>query len=129
MKDTGERSKVTKSELMVIFRKILHSQKSYLVQKYITISDIEEQRFDLELKVKVTTQGQRSQTWRCLRSLNASCCRFYFSFATIGLKHSMYFCLRNLEKITKITTKKYAIFSKPLQNFVSFRSLLLLPYT
>ena len=25
------------------------------------------------LKVKVTTQGQWSQTWRCLRSLNASC--------------------------------------------------------
>ena len=29
------------------------------------------------IKIKVTlTQDQRSQTWRCLRSLNASCC-FY----------------------------------------------------
>ena len=27
--------------------------------------------------VKVTPQGQMSQTWRCLRSLNASCLTFY----------------------------------------------------
>ena len=34
------RSKVTKNELMVICRKLLHSQTSYLVPRYNTISDI-----------------------------------------------------------------------------------------
>ena len=70
------RSKVTKNELMVISRKLLHSQTLFLVPRYYTISDIynDISVFDLDLKVKVTTTGQRSQTWRCLRSLNASCC-------------------------------------------------------
>ena len=34
------RSKVTKNELMVISRKLLHSQTSYQVPRYYTISDI-----------------------------------------------------------------------------------------
>ena len=34
------RSKVTKNEQMVIFRKLSHSQTSYLVPRYNTISDI-----------------------------------------------------------------------------------------
>ena len=34
------RSKVTKNELMVISRKLLHSQTSYLIPRYNTISDI-----------------------------------------------------------------------------------------
>ena len=34
------RSKVTKNELMVLYRKLLHSQTSYLVPRYYTISDI-----------------------------------------------------------------------------------------
>ena len=40
--DEGHRRrlKVTKIELMVISRKLLHSQTSYLVPRYITISDI-----------------------------------------------------------------------------------------
>ena len=42
------RSKVTKNELMFIYRKILHSQTSYLVPRYNTISDIS--LFDLDLK-------------------------------------------------------------------------------
>ena len=42
------------------------------------------QTANIHFKVKVTTQGQRSQTWRCLRSLNASC----FSFLHVW--HSMY---------------------------------------
>ena len=33
-------------------------------------------------KVKVTTQGQSSQTWRCLRSLNASCVLFFLFLNT-----------------------------------------------
>ena len=69
------RSKVTKNELLVISRKLLHSQTSYLVPRYNAISDIKWHKpFWLWLKVKVTSEGQRSQTWRCLRSLNASCC-------------------------------------------------------
>ena len=36
------------------------------------------------LKVKVTTQGQRSQTWRCLRSLNASCYNYEDSINNVG---------------------------------------------
>ena len=35
-----ERSKVTKNKLMVISRTLFHSQTSYLVPRYITISDI-----------------------------------------------------------------------------------------
>ena len=34
------RSKVTKNELMVISRKLLHAQMSYLVRRYNTIGDI-----------------------------------------------------------------------------------------
>ena len=34
------RTKVIKNELLVISRKLLHSQTSYLVPKYNTISDI-----------------------------------------------------------------------------------------
>ena len=43
-----------------------------MVPRYNTMSDI-------YVKVKVTAQGQRSQTWRYLRSLKASC---YFYFIT-----------------------------------------------
>ena len=39
----------------------------------VTLTDAEGHR---RHKVKVTRQGQRSQTWRCLRSLNASCLTF-----------------------------------------------------
>ena len=40
--DEGHRrsSKVTKNELMYISHKLLHSQTSYLIPKYNTISDI-----------------------------------------------------------------------------------------
>ena len=72
------RSKVTKNELMVIYRKLLHSQTSYLVPRYNTISDIYWHKpFWPWLNVKVTTPGQRSQMWRWLRSLNASCFNLY----------------------------------------------------
>ena len=65
---------------MFISRKLLHSlQTSYLVPRYNTISDISwHKSFWPWLKVKVTAQGQRSQTWRCLRSLNASCFFHHF---------------------------------------------------
>ena len=67
---------------MAICCKLLHSQTSYLVPRYNTISDIIWHKPIWPwLKVKVTTEGQRSQTWRCLRSLNASCfILFYFIF-------------------------------------------------
>ena len=75
------RSKVTTKELMVISRKLLHSQTSYLVPRNNTRRDIEWHKpFWPSLKVKVTTQGQRSQTWRCLRSLDASCYYDYYDF-------------------------------------------------
>ena len=68
-----------KNELMVICRKLWHSQTSYLVPRYNTISDIKWLKPIWHwLKFKVTTEGQRSKTWRCLRSLNASC--FFLSF-------------------------------------------------
>ena len=92
-----QRSKVTKNELMFISHRLLHSQTSYLVPRYNTISDIIWHKPVWPwLKVKVTTEGQRSQTWRCLRSLNASCFFFminvHFSWkwmlnmSTIGLQ-------------------------------------------
>ena len=72
------RSKVAKNEVMVISRKLLHSQTSYIFPRYNTRSDIWWHKpFWPWLKVKVTTQGQRSQTWKCLRSLNASCFIFF----------------------------------------------------
>ena len=82
------RSKVTKNELMVISRKLLHSQTSYLVpRQYNTISDIKWHKPSWPwLKVKVITQGQRSQTWRCLRSLNVSC----FLFFLLGILYPLY---------------------------------------
>ena len=59
---------------MVISCKLLHSQTSYLVSRHNTINDIKWHKISLPWsKVKVTCQGQRSQTWRSLRSLNASC--------------------------------------------------------
>ena len=71
------KGKGNKNELMVISRRLLHSQTSYLIPRYNTISNIYWHKpFWPWLKVKVTTQGQRSQTWRCLRSLNASCFQF-----------------------------------------------------
>ena len=78
------RSMVTKNDLMVISRNVLHSQTSYLVPRHNTISDIKWLKSFLPwLKVKVTRQ--RSQTWRCLHSLNAFC--FFFesqnSFVTL----------------------------------------------
>ena len=75
------RLKVTKNELMVLCRKLLHSQTLYLVPRYNTISDIKWHKPNWPwLKVKAATQGQRSQTWRCLRSLNASCYWLYYMF-------------------------------------------------
>ena len=52
------RSNVTKNELVVTSHKLLHSLTSYLVPRYNTVSFL-----DLDVR----------STWRCLRSLNASC--------------------------------------------------------
>ena len=58
---------------MVICRKLLHSQTSYLETRY--------NKWHANLTLfMVTTQGQRSQTWRCLRSLNASCFVLFVCF-------------------------------------------------
>ena len=49
--DEGHRrkSKVTKIELMVIYRKLLHSQTSYLVPRYNTISNSRSKVRDVEV--------------------------------------------------------------------------------
>ena len=101
-----KRSKVTKNELMVICRTLIHSQTSYLVPRYNTISDIKWHKPNWPwLKVKVTTQGQRSQTWRCLRSLNASCFFYFFSFFSefLNMLWTKNFYLRQIHKIFSLT--------------------------
>ena len=81
IKNTGEGQRSHNNELMAICRKLLHSQTSYLISRYNTISDIKWHKPIWPwLKVKVTTEGQRSQTWRCLRSLNASCFYYYYYY-------------------------------------------------
>ena len=59
------RSKVTKSKLLVTFHKLLHSQTSYLVPRYNTISniyytnDISPFNLDLRSRSQLKVIGQR----------------------------------------------------------------------
>ena len=54
------RSKVTKNELMVICRKLLHSQTSYLVPRYNTISnDISFLDLEVRSRSHIKVKGHR----------------------------------------------------------------------
>ena len=53
------RSKVTKNDLMVTCRKLLHSQTSYLVPRYNTISDISLFDLDLRSRSHIKVKGHR----------------------------------------------------------------------
>ena len=61
MDDEGHRrrSKVTKNELMVICRKLLHSQTSYLVPRYNTSNDISLFDLDLRSRSQLKVKGHR----------------------------------------------------------------------
>ena len=93
---------------MVISRKLLHSQTSYLVPRYNTIRDIKWHKPIWPWrKVKVTTEGQRLQTWRCLRSLNASCSIFDFSIFSIIFSFLSEICGKNITEPSGTLTSPY----------------------
>ena len=80
-----------KNKLMVKSRKLSYSQTSYLVPRNNTISGIEWHKlFWPWRKVKVTRRGPRSQTWRCLLSLNASCTKF-----SLRILYDYLYCLNS----------------------------------
>ena len=75
----AEDQRLHKNKQMVISRKVLHTQTSNLVTRYNTISNIYWHTFSWPWR---HSRSQRPQTWRCLRSLNAS---FYYN-AVINIR-------------------------------------------